>query len=178
MAEGPILQRARAHIPQTWDALARSSVYGSELLQQRADTIKFRLFATVIDGTLEATTYNPLLLDYAAKCVALQVIPAGADYWSDQLVSETTTGTNETVSFPDRIGSLWRIHARLLAEVEELASEVNVFLPRPPRRIALPEVSDSTFGYRTPNPYRTTPALGATTGVYAGVELLPWGAWR
>lgn len=178
MAEGPILQRARAQIPQTWDALARSSVYGSELLQQRADTIKFRLFATTVAPTLEATLYNPLLLDYAAKCTALQVIPAGADYWSDQQVTISTTGTNESESFPDRIASLWRIHARLLAEVESMQNEVGVYLPRTARRMALPQVSDSDVGMRTPNPYRTTPALNATTGVYAGVSALPWGGWR
>lgn len=135
--------------------------------------MKFRLFATVIPATLEATTYNPLLLDYAAKCVVLQVIPAGADYWSDQLVSETTTGTNESVSFPDRIGSLWRIHARLLAEVGEMAGEVLVFLPRKGRRIGLPQVSDSDLPMVTQNPFLTR-ALYATT--YQSV--LPWGAWR
>jgi hypothetical protein len=173
MAEGPIMLNARAQIPQAWDALARSSIFGSELLTQVTNYIKFRLWATVVDASIEATTYDPVGQLYAGKLIALQIIPAAADYWSDQLTSETTTGTNETISYPDRIASLWRIHARLLTEVKELSQEFDAVYGRTAvRRLAMPTVSDSDIPYVTVNPYRTTPPLGFNS-LYPAA-LLPW----
>jgi hypothetical protein len=150
MAElGAIALRARGIIPTTWDALARSDSFGEMQLQFRVDYVKSRLFGTVADAIREDQVYTPTELMLAAKKVVLDVIPAGADYWSNQAISITTTGTNETASYPDRIASLWRIHARLLAEVDELETET---ARRPKKKAQLPIVN--TIGVlRTPDPH-------------------------
>lgn len=114
---GEIVDRVREFIPATYDALTRASIYGSSAIQRSADTLKYRLFGTVVNASLEATTYNAFALDYVAKLTTIKVIPAGADYWSDQLTSETTP--QENINYPDRINSLWRIHQALLNEVKQ-----------------------------------------------------------
>jgi hypothetical protein len=173
MAEGQIMLSARAQFPQTWDALARSSIFGSEFLQLATDAVKWRQFGVVVDPLLELTLYNPMGCMILGKQVAVQVIPAGADYWSDQLISETTSGTNESVTYPDRINSLWKIHARLLSELKELQQEFDAIFGRTAvRRMSMPTVSDSDVPMVTPNPYLSTPSLTTTWPAYLG--LLPW----
>jgi len=176
MADGPIMLAARAQIPATWDALARSSTYGPELLQRTTDVIKFRVFTTTAANADESSFYDPIELDYAGKLVAIQVIPAGADYWSDQLQSETTSGTNESISYPDRIASLWRIHARLLTETEQYRSEFQAQYGRiPDTRVSVPKVS-KTGPLVTPDPWVVTAALYTTFPAVNG--LLPYTTYR
>lgn len=112
---GDIADRVRDYIPATYSALASSAAFGQSALDRVLETTKFRLFGTAINATLEASTYNPFALDYAAKVATLRIIPAGADYWADQLQSESTN--EQTISYPDRINSLWKIHERLLTEM-------------------------------------------------------------
>jgi hypothetical protein len=175
MAEGPIMLNARAQIPQTWDALARASIFGSELLTLTSDAVKYRLWSTVAEPADEYAFYGPLGCMMAGKWIAIQVIPAGADYWSDQLTSETTSGTNETISYPDRINSLWRIHARLLQEMKELSPQFDAIFGRTAiRRISMPTVSDWGIPLVTANPYSTTPPINPTTYPKG---ILPWYPW-
>jgi len=113
---GAIADRVRTFIPATYDALSKSSQYGDTALQNVVDTVKYRLFGTVVSATLETTAYDVFTLDVAAKVATIRIIPGGADWWSDQLTSESTP--KESISYPDRIKSLWDIHARLTAEVK------------------------------------------------------------
>ena len=146
---GDIALRARGEIPETWDALARSTTYGDMQLQFRVDYTKFMLFATVVDQSLEATIYSPAQLMLAGKRVALAIIPGGADWWSNQYVQEVARGTDETRTFPDRIASLWRIHARLLQEVGQLETIIPGLTPT--KRGSVPSI-DTTGPYLTPDP--------------------------
>ena len=104
-------------IPATYEALAGASYFGQGGFERVAATVKFRLFATTVMPDMEPTVYDAFTLDFAAKVSALRIIPAGADYWSDQLTGESAR--EETINYPDRIDSLWRIHERLLVEVKE-----------------------------------------------------------
>lgn len=164
---GDIALRARGEIPETWDALARSTVYGELLLQLRIDFVKFQLFGTVCDAHLEATSYSPAQLMLAGKRVAISIIPGGADFWSNQMITETTTGTNEVRQFPDRINSLWKIYARLATEVAELEGGIPGLQPK--RRMTLPQV-DTTGPMITTDPSQFDLTHGSPT-IYSD-------AWR
>jgi hypothetical protein len=111
-------------IPATWDALAQASTYGDLSLQLKLDYIKYSVFGNVVAQTTEDTTYNPIQLMYAAKMLALEIIPAGMDYWNDQSItfSGAARQSSESVSYPDRIRNLQIIYARLTSEAEKLAS--------------------------------------------------------
>lgn len=148
MAEiGPITLMARGVIPETWDALARTPKYGEMQLQFRVDYVKYSLFATVCDPVVEETLYTQEQVMLAAKKVALEVIPSGCDYWADQSITVNTQ--RESTTFPDRVASLWRIHARILTEVAELEQRLRT---RPKRKMQPPEVN--TKGWlRTPDPH-------------------------
>lgn len=124
--DGPIALSARGYIPETWDALANSTFYGDTLLGSKRDYVKFVLFGTIVSASLEENVYNPLLVEYAAKGLAITLIPAGADFYANKMQTVTATGTNESKSYPDRIASLWRIHTRLVNEMADLRGLVNI----------------------------------------------------
>lgn len=121
---GEITEQARQIMPVTWDALSKDVRYGDRMLQTRVSYVKYKLFATVVDPTLEATIYNPLVQDYVAKVTALQIIPAGIDYWMEQHASISTTGTAESVAYPDRIAHLQKLQEWLLREISDLTPEL------------------------------------------------------
>lgn len=167
--EGPIALSARGIIPETWDALASSSFYGDTLIGSKCDYVQFALFGTVVGARDQASVYNPMYREYAAKALAITLIPAGADYWANKLQTVTATGTNESKTYPDRIASLWRIHARLLVEMADLQGVINApggFT----RQRGLPSNSGSGVSLKGANPDHY-PALSATG---YGYQRLPW----
>lgn len=148
---GEISDRIRDFIPATYEALSSATYFGPVSIDRIVETTKFRLFGTAISATLEVSTYNPFALDYAAKVATLRIIPPGADFWADQLQSETTN--EQTISYPDRINGLWKIHERLLLEVRMDESLFERLHPPTLRGSAksLPKVS--TEGeFMTPDP--------------------------
>lgn len=153
---GPIAWRARSEIPATWNALALASQYGEVSINQRLDYIKYSLFGTSCDQTAEANFYNPVQLLLAGKMLALEIIPAGADYWADQAIgySASARSSSENVSYPDRIASLWRVHARLLVESEKLKLQLGTSGSsgvKPTKRMVSPKVNTQA-PFRTANP--------------------------
>lgn len=168
---GEIANRVRDLIPATYDALSRATYFGSTSIDRIVETTKYRLFGTVVNATLEATLYNPFSLDYAAKVATLRIIPAGADFWSDQLQQESTN--EQSISYPDRGQSLWRIHERLLVEVRMDESAFERLHPPVIRGSAkaLPKVS--TEGeFMTPDPDDW--GSGSTGANFGNPELSPW----
>jgi hypothetical protein len=150
-SQGEISFQTKQLMPSTWDRLSNDARYGDRLLQNRIDYVKYKLFATIVTPAAEATVYNPLLLDYAAKEVALQIIPAGIEYWMTQPESINTTGTSESAGYPDRIDALKRLQEWLLAEVRELRPLFpDTFTVR--RKGRFPGVSNNDQGVITPNP--------------------------
>lgn len=173
--ESPIALSARGYLPQTWDALANSTYYGESLLDLKLKYIKFALFATVVSTSQEEDYYNPLVIEFAAKALAITIIPAGADYYSNQLISLTSTGTNETKTYPDRIAGLWLINARLVKEFEDMKAKVQQYLPT----AALKNVSSVAGNSGSGRPYLSIdPKSFWPEALYAtGWGNLPWSSW-
>lgn len=159
MIEGQIALAARGIIPETWDALANSSYYGEGLLDGKRNYVKFLLFGTVVDTSQESIFYNPLVLEYAAKGLAITIIPAGADYYANKIQTVTSTGTSETRSYPDRIASLWKIHARLLLDMADMQNRVAEFVQtfEDPVLPYLPGNSGSSLPYLSRDPHCSVP---------------------
>jgi hypothetical protein len=105
---GEIARRTKAIIPSTYVALSKDDDYGSELIQLQVESVKFALFQTNVPPELEGSSYEPPVLDYAAQCVAIRIIPAAIDWWASKPISITTTGTQESASYPDRRDALWK----------------------------------------------------------------------
>jgi hypothetical protein len=148
---GEIASQVQQVMPVTWSALSKDSRYGDRMLATRINYVKYKLFSTVVSATMESTAYNPLLLDYVAKEAALQIIPAGIDYWMEQHITSSTNGTSEAVSYPDRIRHLEKLQEWLFKEVAELREELpGEFTVR--KRGRGPAVSNTTVGTITPDP--------------------------
>ena len=149
---GEIATQVRQLIPLTWDALSKDPRYGDRMLSTRVNYVKYKLFSTVVSATVEESVYNPLLLDYTAKEAALQIIPAGIDYWMDQHITSSTNGSSEAVSYPDRIRHLQAVQEWLFREVAELREELpGEFTVR--RQGRGPAVSNDSTGNITPDPH-------------------------
>ncbi len=145
---GEIATQARQLMPVTWDALSTSPMYGDYMLSGRTSYVKYKLFATVVAPLVEASVYNPMVLDYAAKETALQVIPAGIDFWMNSKLSIETE--RENITYPDRIEGLKRLQEWLLAEVARLRVDLNdQFVVR--RKGHYPKVGNGN-DLITPNP--------------------------
>lgn len=167
---GEIAQKARERIPATWHALASDSVAGrsgEELLQGRINSTKQRLFGTVVDGELEAATYDPLVIDYVGIMVALSVIPAGADYWASQNISHSAVGKNEQKTFIDRSKRLWDLHEQLTLEAAGMWPDVSTLIPgvikKRTRIIGVADAGDSD-NMATPDPFTFERPFQPATG--------------
>lgn len=127
---GAVTEEVRKRVPGSYRAMLTASsdthpsYYTQSDVQSLADYVKFRLFGTVVQAAAEASLYDPLLLNFVGKLTTLQFIPAAVDYWGDQLIQESTTGTNENVTYPDRRPELWRVFDSLRAEVNGEFSEM------------------------------------------------------
>lgn len=150
--QGEIAYQTKQFLPVTWDRLRQDARYGDRMLQGRINYVKYRLFATVVDAVAEATVYNPLVIDYVAKESALQIIPAGIEYWMTQAETISTNGTSETAGYPDRITALEKQQMWLLGEVRKLREELPGQFTVRRRATATPGVSNTNDNLITPDP--------------------------
>jgi hypothetical protein len=165
---GAIEDRAAAEMPETIHGLRKSALFGTTFVANKVDFVKFRLFSTVVSASSEASVYNPLVLEYAGKLTALQLINAGMDFWGSAPMTESLTGVNETVSFTDRAKNLQELAKRLTAEIAELAADVgeDVLIRRRGGAKVSPGGADLT-----PNPQDFDPLPGER------IFPLPWSNW-
>jgi hypothetical protein len=109
------------------EATQTSHYYGATELQHVADYVKFRLLGTSVAEATEAVAYDVLLTTFLGQLTTIQFIPAAVDFWGDQMTSEVTHGTNETISYPERRDQLWKIfddlRAQVAIEFDELAED-------------------------------------------------------
>lgn len=123
--DGVIAERARAVLPATWDALAKDTTrFGEPQLRSTVDYVKDRIFGVVVAPAAEAS-YPFIVIDYVAKLVALELCNPGIDFWMNEFLSESATGTNENVTFTDRAAVLERLRASLLEETRMMKPEVD-----------------------------------------------------
>lgn len=118
----------KRYVPASYRALVgvTNNYYNATDLQALADTVQFRLFATVSGATLEDSVFTRTELDLLGTVTTLQFIPAAIDYWGDVLQSEGTSGTEENVTFFDRRPELWRVYDVLAQHAAELAVETGI----------------------------------------------------
>lgn len=124
---GEIAAAAREQLPVTWDALLADPRYGEPAIQRRVDLVKHRLFGSVVDPDVESVTYDPFVVEYAGKLVALSVVPAGADYWAVQKIQDAA-GERQQAMWVDRVDKLWMLYRNLLAETRSMLPDVQAIL--------------------------------------------------
>jgi hypothetical protein len=168
---GAIEDRIQMHIPIAYNALVNASEFGPPTMKLAVDTVKYQLFGTIVEQSLEASAYDGIRLDFAGKIAAVKIIPAAADFWSDQYTNFTRHGVDETGTFPDRIAHLWRVHERLLREIEDDAVQFEDILDvKKYRKLRKPIVS-TTGDLITPDPNTFPRQYPDETSA------LPWSKW-
>lgn len=161
---GLVADMVKSLMPHTWKALAKADYYGTDLLMKRVKVAKYKAFPAVYAEAAEST-YTMLMIDYVAKIAALEIIPAGIEYWMNQKISESATGTNETISYTDRRAALEKLADRLVREVSSIAANPNLV----PFLNALgandvPDVSGNDDGlFITEEPFDFLPAFTTAT---------------
>lgn len=125
---GVIARAAYTHMPETIAALLKSNDFGGALsLQNRAEVVKRRVFKTPPSMADEANL-DLFLIDYLGRLLALDLVPAGIDYWSRVPQASTQGDTqDETVSYISMITALNALADELLASTrrdEEAAGEL------------------------------------------------------
>jgi hypothetical protein len=149
---GAFYEYAKSYLPVTWKHLEEEQ--GDDTLQNRVEIIKLRVFGQEIAVEDEAD-YDIRVQDYIGKLVALSVIPSAIDYWMNQHQSLSATGTNENVSYPDRIEALEKLREKLAAEVaaDQEIIEAIIGIPAFVPLNATPGVSGGKDeGFTTPLP--------------------------
>lgn len=120
---GDIAERTRGLLPVTWDALEGDSRYGVVLL---ATALEIAREAVLGKQTTEAEEdiLPRIVIDYVAKVAAIEIIPAGIDYWMSETIAVVTTGTNESETYTDRAAMLRELGKDLLLETRAKADAI------------------------------------------------------
>lgn len=158
---GAFAQKARENMPVTWAALEKSRDYGEQLIQGKIDLVKLRLFGSVV-STASESTYDLRVQDFVGRLIAIELVPAGADFWSSQAVSVSAEGKRENKQYLDRVRNLWQLHERLLESTRNDLEEVELILDVQPASrkrkqrgiaVGIPtsvHVTPDPFGFPTP----------------------------
>lgn len=114
---GAIADRAKSFIPFTWDGLAGSDKYGTTMLQGRVERAKYEVLgdSAPLEALEELLPDNQI--EHIAKRAVVKIIPAGIEFWVNQPLTVSTTGTNEVVSYESRVQELRLLFARLQQEI-------------------------------------------------------------
>lgn len=158
---GVVAERIAGILPVTWDALSKDTRYGETRLRQTIDYVKYIVLGKVVAPTAEAA--QPLtVVDYIAKVTAIELCTAGIDFWMNEPVSESATGTNEQHAFVDRVAALEKQRARLVEETRRLAPEIadlvdfRAFSPRRPLSSTIDDEFLTPSPQEFPRPFQTT----------------------
>jgi hypothetical protein len=133
IADSPIALAARDELPETWNALLEAPTFGDEALERRLNTLMYRMFGTVLDEA-EQSALSPVLISYAGKKFALDLIIPGIDFWSKQAISHSA-GERESKAYKDRAEDLKALRLLLLDNTADMLADVEASLPLVPRRL-------------------------------------------
>lgn len=175
-ALGAVALGVKRFLPATFAALDGNQNFDDDSLQHHANVVKYTLFATVLEAHLEATVYDLMLLDFMSKMTALRILPAAADYWSTQASTLALTGTNESVSYPDRVKNIWDTFDKLAADVTDTWSTMDQmygFVARKRSPSSLPALSHGSGDKVTIDPHEFGELVGSSATLRR-VQLLPW----
>lgn len=161
MALDRITSRVKNILSVTWDAMSQDARVDDSAL---VDPITFAevLFLGEEPDEAAQLAMNRLVVEFIAKVAAVDLIPAAIDYWLEQKTSITTSGTNETVTFPDRIRALEKLKESLLRDIAKLEPIVEPLIPVIQTRRGASAPLMSTIGDEllTPNPQDFGPIYG------------------
>lgn len=146
---GAITDVVRRYVPSTYVAMiggGETDFYSIDQLQDLADYVQARLFSTVPGASNEADLWDVKQRELLGMLTTLQFIPVAVEFWGEQMSSETTTGTNETVTWRDRRPDLWKIFAQLQIDANQLA--IDIGLPFSQTKAVIPQVSYADGGRR------------------------------
>lgn len=121
--QGAIADRIRSLLPITWDALSVDPRIGDGVLQSAVDLAKWNTTGNVFDSSQEGF-YPVVVVDYMAKLAAIQICNAGIDYWMNQAMNVSSSGTNESLSYTDRASHLAALAQGWLTETRAIAAEI------------------------------------------------------
>jgi hypothetical protein len=176
---GIITDSVKRYVPASYSALVgvtNSYDYTIDDLQTLADYVQFRFFSTIAGVTNESSAYNPLEAEFLGVLTTLEFIPAAIDYWGDQLASESTSPTTESVSYFDRRADLWKVYDRLVKKSEQLGTELGISTTK--INGAIPQVTYGDNGrgvLLTPDPQLFPPMFANKTD-YLSWQSLGWNA--
>lgn len=150
---GAIADRLRGLIPITWDALSNDPRVGDAPLQSAIDVAKATVTGAVVNPTAEQN-YAVVVVDYIAKVAAIEITPAGIDYWMNQSIGFSSTGTNESLSYTDRARQLAEMRVVLVEETRTKQMEISKLIQYwVDNGRAVPQLSSATI-----NPFHLTPS--------------------
>jgi hypothetical protein len=150
---GDIAERTRGLLPVTWDALEGDERYGLGLLAAALEIAREASMG-VQSSEAEEDTLPRIVVDYVAKLAAIEIIPAGIDYWMSQTISVVTTGTNESETYTDRAAMLRELRNDLLAETRAKADDMAKLIGYwpPSTMVARPALNTASDLLLTPSP--------------------------
>lgn len=124
---GEFAESARTEMPLTWSALQTDTLsrYGDSFLQRKIDQVKWRILGIIVDPGDE-DQYDPIVIEYIGKLIAINICPAAADFWASQQVTKTTD--NMTTEFPDRVKAIWDLQEKLIGEALAMKADVEAIL--------------------------------------------------
>lgn len=146
-----ITEQTRSIMPITWDALDTAEEYGSAMLETRVDFVSALVLGDVPTDQ-EQGDLNILVIEFVAKKAALELIDTGIDFWMSREQTITQTGTDEMVSYPDRIAALKQLKLNLLKGIAELGPIIGPLIPTPRLPTSAPRLSSIDDELLTPNP--------------------------
>lgn len=151
---GAFYAHAKSQMPVSWRHLEEE--VGDAVLQTKIEVIKKKLFTNTI-LVEDEEDQDIRVQSYVGKLAAISSIPMAVDYWMNQKQSVSATGTNENVSYPNRVEALWKLYERLLAEVAKDKDEIEAIIGTPTivPLTAVPGVSlGSDDNFATPLPQK------------------------
>lgn len=142
--QGIIANAARAVLPVTWDALSRDTDrFGDGLLNDTINVVLEEMLGAVADDA--ALELLPLrVIRFIGKKVALELIPAGIDFWMSEPVQESAEGPNETHTWIDRANKLQVLAQQLGLEIRRDEPAILAILGRKAAPKHLPRMGIST----------------------------------
>jgi hypothetical protein len=150
---GAVAERTRALIPITWDALSRDPRVGDGSLQTAIDLAKSSTTGQVVEPEFE-DTYPLVAVDYMAKLAAIEICQTGIDFWMNQSMVISASGTNESLTYTDRANVLAELRAHLINETRQkytqVAKLIGYYIDNGQ---AIPQLSSASI-----NPYHLTPS--------------------
>ena len=170
-----IADKASRFLPETWDKLKSSSLYGNTGLTDTVTTVKDRVLGSNAPASSAEDTLPLIVQDYIAKLVALEVIPAGIDLWGRQIKSQTLETSGDTMSYGDPIAGLEKTRDYLVLETRRMRPEVEAVITTAVRiKVPGPAVSDAGKDFVSVDPNDAPGLFGRPlTSVYSTPWQLP-----